>query len=134
MKTLIALGVLAVILAALLIARSAARANRKHDPIEYYRGWGGYSHPIGLHDKVTKEEADAIAARGNAYLIGYFDANGKLVRAVKMLRGSVFFDFEYAYHPNGKRKSARVTNAKGVVTVREYDESGRGRPANPLFW
>ena len=51
-----------------------------------------------------------------------------------MLRGAVFFDFEYAYHPNGRRKSARVTNAKGVVTVREYDEWGRGRPGNPTFW
>ena len=74
-------------------------------------------------------------ARGNAYLFGYFDADGKLVRVVKMLRGSVFFDFEYAYHPNGKCKSARVTNAKGAVTMREYHESGRRRPRNPhSFW
>jgi hypothetical protein len=51
-----------------------------------------------------------------------------------MLRGSVFFDFEYAYYPNGRRKSAKVTNAEGVVIVREYDQAGRGRPGNPLFW
>jgi hypothetical protein len=135
MKTLIVLIVVFGIGLALLIVRSVrARANRKHDPIEYYRGWAGYWHPITLEDKITKEQADAVAARGGAYLIGYFNADGKLVRAVKMYRGSVFFDFEYAYYPDGKRKSAKVTNAKGKVTVRQYDESGRGRPGNPLFW
>jgi len=118
-----------------LIVRSVrARQNRKHDPVEYYLGWGGYSHPIGLDKKITKEEAEAVAARGGAYLIGYFNADGKLVRAVKMYRGSVFFDFVYEYHPNGKRKSAKVTNAKGIVTARKYDESGSGGPGNPLFW
>jgi len=111
-----------------------AWAGRKHEPVEYYKGWGGYAHPIGLHNQITKDEADAIAAEGYAYLIGYFDDRGRLVRVTKMFRGAVFFDFEYAYHPNGKRKSAKVTNANGIVTVREYDESGRGRPDNPKFW
>lgn len=134
-KTLIVLIVVFGIGLALLIVRSVrARANRKHDPIEYYRGWGGYRHPITLQNRISREEADAVEARGGAYLIGYFDTDGKLTRVVKMYRGSVFFDFEYAYHPNEKRKSARVKNAKGVVTMREYDESGRGRPGNPLFW
>jgi hypothetical protein len=136
MKTLTGLIVVFGIGLAVLIVRSVrARQNRKHDPVEYYLGWGGYRHPIGLDKKITKEEAEAVAQSGGAYLIGYFNADGgKLARAVKMHRGSVFFDFEYAHHPNGKRKSARVTNAKGIVTVREYDESGRGRPDNPLFW
>jgi hypothetical protein len=135
MKTLTVLMVVFGIGILVLVVRSIrGRANRKHDPIEYYGGWGGYSHPITLDHKMTREEADAVAARGNAYLIGHFDADGKLIRVVKMLRGSVFFDFEYAYHPNGKRKRARVTDAKGGVTVREYDESGRGHPGNPLFW
>ena len=111
-----------------------ARAGRKHEPVEYYKGWGGYVHPISLYNQITKDEADAIAAEGYAYLIGYYDDRGRLLRVTKMLRGAVFFDFEYAYHPNGKRKSARVTNAKGVVTVREYDEWGRGRADNPHFW
>ena len=133
MTTMSALvAVLAIGLVLLVALR--ARANRRHDPIEYYLGWGGYSHPIALEKRITKEEADAVAARGAAYLIGYFDADGRLMRVVKMLRGEVFFDFEYTYHPNGRRKSAKVTNAKGVVTIREYDKGGRGRPGNPLFW
>jgi hypothetical protein len=109
---------------AVLIVRSV-RASRKHDPIEYYKGWGGYWHPIGLQHKITKEEADAIAAEGSAYLIGHFNAGGKLVRVVKMLRGSTFFDFEYAYHPNGRLKYSRVTNAEGRVSERHYDARGR---------
>ena len=123
-----------IAIAGLVLWSVNARAGRRHDPIEYFRSWGGYVHPIVVYDKITKEQADAIAAEGYAYLIGYFDERGKLVRVTKMLRGSVFFDFEYAYYPNGRRKSARVTNAKGIVTVREYDERGRGRPGNPLFW
>ena len=136
MKTLIAFIVVLGLGVALFVARLvwARLRRRRHDPIEYYLGWGGYRHPIGLQTKVTKERAEAVAADGGAYLIGHFDADGRLTRAVKMLRGSVFFDFEYTYHPNGTRKSARVTNAKGVVTMRVYDRWGRGRPGNPLFW
>jgi len=117
MKTAIALIVLVGIGLALLIVRSirARTKNRKHDPIEYYRGWGGYRHPIALQSKITKEEAEAVASKGGAYLIGYFDREGKLTRVVKTLRDSVFFDFVYEYHPNGRRKSATVTNAKGIV-------------------
>jgi len=136
MNILTALIVVLGIGLALLVARFvwARLRRRRHDPIEYYLGWGGYSHPIGLHKQVTKEKAEAVAAEGGAYLIGYFDADGRLTRAVKMLRDSVFFDFEYTYYPNGTRKSAKVTNAKGVVSLREYDRWGRGRPGNPLFW
>ena len=127
--------VVGVGLVLLFVQSVQERANRKHDPIEYYGGWGGYSHPIILKNKRTKEAADAAAATGSAYLICYFDADGKLTHVVKMLRGSVFFDFAYSYHPNGKLESAKVTNADGVVSVWEYDESGRGRPGNPAgFW
>jgi hypothetical protein len=38
-----------------------------------------------------------------------------------MLKGAVFFGFEYTYHPNGRCKTVKTTNAKGVVKVREYD-------------
>jgi len=134
MTTTIALIVVLVTGLGLLVARSMRARRRWHDPVEYYLGWDGYSHPIRLHKKVTKEEADATAAEGAAYLIGYFDANGRLTRVIKMLRGAVFFDFEYTYHPNGRRRSAKVTNAKGVMTMREYDTRGRDRSGNPLFW
>jgi hypothetical protein len=96
MKTMMALAVVLGMGFAVLVARSLrSREKRKHDPVEYYLGWGGYTHPMALEKKVTKEEADAVAAREGAYLIGYFDADGRLRRAVKMLRGAVFFDFEY---------------------------------------
>jgi hypothetical protein len=42
-------------------------------------------------------------------------------RVTKMLKGAVFFGFEYTYHPNGRCKTVKTTNAKGVVKVREYD-------------
>jgi hypothetical protein len=135
MKTLIVPIVVLGVGLVLLVAWSAReRANTRHDPIEYYRGWGGYGHPIVLQNKMTKEEADAVAKTDSAYVIGYFDRDGKLTRVVKMLRGAVLFDFVYSYHPNGKLKSAEVTNANGVVSVRDYDESGRWRSGARSFW
>jgi hypothetical protein len=131
MKTLIVLIAMAAAgLAALIVRQARARARRKHDPIEYYRGWNGYRHPIHLENRITKEEADAVAASGSAHLIGYFDADGKPVRVVKMLRGAVFFEFVYAYHPGGKLKSVKATNPRGDVTVREYGKSGHAG----FFW
>jgi hypothetical protein len=132
MKTLIALIVLAGAGLLVLILRrlARARARRNHDPVEYYRGWTSYRHPIYLENKITKEEADAIAASGMGYLIGYFDADGKLTRVVKMLRGAVFFEFVYDYHPSGKVKRVTATNTRGEVTVRKYD--GSRRPG--FFW
>ena len=125
MKILILLIVMVgVVIAAVLVRSTLLRANRRHDPIEYYSGWGGYWHPIGLENKITREEADAIAARGHAYLIGYFDGDEKLMRVVKFLRGEVFFEYLYSYHPNGKLRSAKVTRG-GRETLLEYDERGR---------
>ena len=111
-----------------------ARAMVKHEPVEYYRGWGGYWHPIGLTDKISKEEADNLHAEGRVYLIGRYDGK-KLVRVTKMLKGAVFFDFEYTYHPNGRCASVKTTNAKGVVKLRRYDRRGKPEPDNARgFW
>jgi hypothetical protein len=109
---------------------AVVRASVKHEPIEYYRGWGGYWHPISLTHKITKEEADARHADGSVYLIGRYDGK-KLTRATKILKGDVFFDFEYTYHSNGRCASVKTTNANGVVKVRQYDRRGRGLPENP---
>ena len=34
--------------------------SRQHDPVEYYRGLAGYSHPVTLTIPITKDEADAL--------------------------------------------------------------------------
>jgi hypothetical protein len=95
---------------------------RKHDPVEYFAGWDGYTLPIRLTKLITKEEAEAIAAQGYAYMIGYFDDEGRLVRDVKMLKGEVFFQHLYMYYPSGKLRRVTVTNPDGVVKTREYKE------------
>jgi len=130
-KILIAvIALIGVALAALFVRAAYVRAHIKHDPIEYYRGWDGYWHPISLTHKISKEEAEALDAVGRVYLIGHYN-EGKLMRATKMLKGSVFFDFEYTYHSNGKCSSVKTTNANGVVKVRQYDRWGRGLANNP---
>lgn len=95
-----------------------------HDAVEYYAGWSGYRHPIHLDHKITEAEAQAIAARG-AYLIGYFDAEGRLIRVVKMLNDRVFFEHAYAYHPNGRLAQVRTVAVDGRVFSADYDERGR---------
>jgi hypothetical protein len=122
MKTLIQLmAVAGAGLASLIVWRRPRR--RKHDPVEYFAGWDGYKLPIRLTHRISKEEAEALVARGAAYLIGYFDDEGKLIRDVKMYRGSVFFEHFYTYYPSGKLKAARATSPTGVETAREYRES-----------
>ena len=136
MKILVLLtAALAVALVMAIVRSYSTGAARRHDPVEYYRGWGGYAHPIRLQTKINREEADAVAAGGGAFLIGHFDARGRLTRVVKRLRGATFFDFTYEYHDNGKLKAATIANADGVTTLRRYDERGRGAPDNPAgFW
>jgi hypothetical protein len=129
-----AIALIGVALAAWSAWAAFARANAKHEPIEYYRGWDGHWHPISVYDKISKEEADALHAEGSVYLIGHYN-EGKLTRVTKMLKGAMFFDFEYTHYPNGRCKSVKTTNAKGVMKVREYDRWGRGRADNPSgFW
>jgi len=101
-----------------------ALARKDHDPVEYYRGWRGYRHPIKLENRITRQEADVITAQGAAYLIGYYSDDGKLTRVVKFLRGEFFFEYLYSYHPNGRLKSARITR-RDRVTLLEYDSRGR---------
>jgi hypothetical protein len=94
MKILILLIVaIGLVVTALLVRSNLIRANRKHDPIEYYRGWGGYWHPIVLENKITEEEADALAAKGTVYLVGYYDADGRLIRVVKFCAARSFSNF-----------------------------------------
>jgi hypothetical protein len=122
--TLAILLVTLACLAALVVRLVLAMVKRKHDPVEYYRSWGSYRHPIVLQGRIIKQEADLLAARGAVWLAADYSDDGKLMRVVKHYRGEVFFEYVYAYHPNGRLKSATVTR-DGRETVLEYDPRGR---------
>jgi hypothetical protein len=110
------------------------RATERHEPVEYFSGWSGYGHPIRLGRKITRSEADALAARSSAYLIGYFDGDDRLSRVDKINRGELFFRFEYSYHRNGRLKLAKVSRQDGSIEF-EYDGRGRKLPTSPTgFW
>ena len=117
------------LLVAVLAAGFAARPlwrrfrARRHDPVEYFGSWDGYGLPLRLVGRISKEEAEARAIRGSAYLVGYFDADNRLVRDVKMLRGQVFFEHHYSYYPSGRLRHMTVTNARGEVLERDYREA-----------
>ena len=130
MKTLVLIVVAVIATGALLAAAQLSQRwreqRRPHEPIEYYERWGGYDMPIRLINRITKDEAEAQAARGNAYMIGYFDGQNRLTRAVKMLHGSVFFDQGYFYDPRGRLKRITTTNPEGVTRIADYP-GGIGR-------
>ena len=128
MKTLVLIVVAVIATGALLAAASFGQRlreqRRPHEPIEYYERWGGYDMPIRLINRITKDEAEA--ARGNAYIIGYFDGQNRLTGAVKMLHGSVFFDQQYSYDPRGRLTRITTINPDGVTRVADYP-GGLGR-------
>lgn len=130
MKTLVLIVAAVIAVGALLtLARLGQRwgeQRRPHDPVEYYGSWDGYGLPIHLANRITRQEAEARAARGSPYLIGHFDEQDRLTRAVKMLRGSVFFDQEYFYDPRGRVTRVKTTNPDGVTSVADYPD-GIGR-------
>ncbi len=67
MTTWVLLAALAgVALAALVVRLVRARARRKHDPVEYYMGWGGYHHPIGLQNRMPKEQGLVLPPQRSA--------------------------------------------------------------------
>ena len=133
MKTLLLIVTVVVAVGALLIMTRLgqywAGQRRSHDPVEYYERWGGYGVPTHLVHRITKEQAEAQAARGYAYLIGYFDANGRLVRDVKMLRGAISLAEDYTYFPSGSVQRVKAVDGDGVETVREYKDGEW-----PRFW
>lgn len=122
--TLAILLVILGCLAALVVRLVLAMVERKHDPVEYYRSWGSYQHPIVLQGRIIQQEADLLAAQGAVWLAADYNDDGQLMRVVKHYRGEVFFEYVYAYHPNGRLKSATVTR-EGRVIVLEYDPRGR---------
>jgi len=115
-----AIGIVVVVVLLAWLALGRLAEAKKHQPTEYFLTFAGYKQPLRLRKKVRKEEAEAAAA----YYIGSFNKEGKLVRAIKMLHGTVAFDFNYTYYPNGKLKSFNSANADGSTIIREFDESG----------
>ena len=104
-----------------------AHTVRPRDPIAWYMSWGGYWHPIGLYNRITKEKADAMHAAGDAYMVGEYNETGQLIRATKFLKGEVFFQYNYSYHDNGMLKTARVARG-GRETLLQWDERGKPPP------
>jgi hypothetical protein len=93
------------------------RRERKHDPVEYYRRFAGYQLPLRLIEKIAKEEVEALTSAGQSYLVGHYGPNGRLLKAVKMLRGEMDFQHAYIYSPKGRLMSVVIARADGTVNV-----------------
>jgi hypothetical protein len=107
---------LALVLALCLRFWSILR-KRRHDPIEYYRGFDGCHLPLRLTGKITSEEAQTLSAAGRPYYIGYFRPDGRLAKATKVLRGVTDIEHVYAYSPKGRLMSAAIRRANGSVSL-----------------
>jgi len=103
-------------LALYLRSRKMGRG-RKHEPVEYYRRFAGYHLPLRLIEKITKEEAEALTSAGQSFYVGHYGPNGRLLKAVKMLRGEMDFEHAYIYSPKGRLMSVVIARADGTVNV-----------------
>lgn len=97
----------------------AMAETEKSSSTEYYQSFAGYNLPLKPVQKISKEEAEAA----KTYCVAYFDG-GRMVRLVKMLDGSVFFEHTYAYYRDGKLMRAEVKNRDGAIKMHEFDASG----------
>lgn len=105
-------------LALYLPLRKVLRA-RPRDPVEYYRGFTGYRFqlPLRLSERITQEEAEALAAAGHSYYVAHYGPDGRLLKAVKMLNGKLNFEHAYLYSSSGRLMSAAIARADGTVNL-----------------
>ena len=106
--------------AALLLAACATVATR-HQPVEYYGGFNGYSFPLRLKHLKTRAEAEASGA---AYYVARYDGHGRLVEVQKVLPGGPDFRHEYVYAADGTLM--RVTITEPSRAARLYDAGRTG--------
>jgi hypothetical protein len=102
---------------ALYLRSRKTRRGRKHEPVEYYRRFAGYQLPLRLIEKIAKEEAESLTSAGQSYYVGHYGPNGRLLKAVKMLRGEMDFEHAYVYSPKGRLMSVVIARADGAVNV-----------------
>jgi len=117
---------LTVLMSMLLTTGCAMAGTETEYSVEYYRTFVGHNLPLRLTHKTTKQDAEATAA-DSAYYIGYFDADRKLVKVVKMFRGGVLFEHKYSYYPNGNLMRVEGKNNEGVMKIEEFDQSGKSK-------
>lgn len=111
----LALALISVL--ALYLRSRETRRGQKHEPVEFYRGFAGCHLPLRLIEKIAKEEAEALTAAGHSYYVGHYGPNGRLLKAVKMLRGEMEFEHAYIYSAKGRLMSVVIARADGTVSV-----------------
>lgn len=87
----------------------------------YFSSFSGYSIPLKLVDKITRDEAIAR----DSYYVAIYDDEGKLLSVEKYFQGKLFFKHEYSYRDNGVLQESRVVNAEGQETTNFFDEKGK---------
>ena len=60
--------------------------------IEYFEGWGGYSHPVKLTNQIDSSQAKKL----KAYYVGKFEGD-RLMEVTKYLNDTFAYKYEYEY-------------------------------------
>ena len=103
----------------LLVGCATTTSNASSDTL-YFASFSGYSLPLKLVDKITKDEA----VSRDSYYVGTYE-RGVLLRVEKYFQGSLFFKHEYFYYDNGTLKEKRGVNADGKEIIILFDEKGK---------
>jgi hypothetical protein len=101
MKLPLLLFALGSLILGALVVRHVLAPRQPHDPIEYYASWGGYRHPVVLKHRISKDEADALNARGKT------DARGEVLSRRILFRISLCL-------PSERKAEERKGHARGA--------------------
>ena len=83
----------------------------------HFASYTGVSLPLKL---ITLLD-DAGVDRRITYFRGYYDDRSRLVALEKVVYGEIEFEHRYAYHPDGRLKSAELREPDEAPRLMEFD-------------
>lgn len=98
----------------------SAANNGNRGTVRYFVTYSGVKLPFNL---VSELQAGEVQNR-NTYFRGYFDEQDRLSGFDKLAYGDIELMHRYAYHDNGKLRSAEITDIDGETTMLLFNSEG----------
>jgi pyruvate-formate lyase-activating enzyme len=83
----------------------------------HFASYTGVSLPLNLITPLDDSDLD----RRITYFRGYYDDRSRLVALEKVVYGEIEFEHRYAYHPDGRLKSAELREPDEAPRLMEFD-------------
>jgi hypothetical protein len=87
----------------------------------YFESFSNYVIPF----RPTKEVTPDAAKAHDAYYIGYYNNDGKIVSFAKYLYGKLEFEDKYFYGGDGRIERRELSKSNGETTIQYFDGKGK---------